>query len=268
MDATLMEVQTAEVPTAKVRDIPGATRSADAASAVVVSVGTRLGVDRSPRRPWVGRRLRIAAASLFIIGYLTALAGGVAANTFSYGATAHPLMYFLVWDMFCGWSAYESRMRVIGEGVSGQFYTVSPGPWGELRPHGDLGRQHYDASGAHCARMALNTLAHTQHEDLTRLFVVEEVWPKKFNMPDDGWAARWDEPKQRSRYYNLRHVVTPEGAILQTFPDWFSHQGHLVALANPRLAAEYSRSKPFMTLPGLKLSVDEPSPASTFPPGR
>src|SRR5690606_4665176 len=129
----------------------------------------------------------------------------------------HPMMYYVVWDMFCGWAAHECRYHVIAEGVSGRHYEVVPGPWGELRPFGDLGRHQYDADAVHAGRIAMNVLRHTDHEDITRILVVEENWPKKFNMPDAQWQARWDVPKDPKSYYTLRHVITAEGVLLQTY---------------------------------------------------
>lgn len=200
------------------------------------------------------RRLRTVAACGFMAAYFGALGVGLVAHTFSVGQNVHPLMYWVVWDMFCGWAAHESRVHVVAEGVSGTCYRVTPAPWGGLHPHGDIGREHYDPTGAHCARIALNVLAHTRHEPVTRLFVVEEAWPKKFNMPDAQWAARSDEPKDPRRYYHVRHVVTPEGAILQSHDSWFDRQGQFATLANPRLADEYNRSRPFVAVERLEVA--------------
>lgn len=190
-------------------------------------------------------RCRVWLASSFIVVYLTVLSYGLFCHTFKWKSGAHPAMYYVVWDMFCGWAAHEFRHHAIAEGVSGTYYQVLPGPWGELQPFGDLGRHHYDANAATPGKLALNVLRHTSHEDITRIFIIEENWPKKFNMPDDQWAARWDEPKNPKRYFTLRHVVSPEGVVLHTYPDFFTQQNGREVLANPRLAAEATRSQPF-----------------------
>jgi hypothetical protein len=150
--------------------------------------------------------------------------------------------------MFCGWSGQECRIHVIAEGVSGRYYQVVPGPWGSLKPFGDLDRQHYDAEGVFGTRMAMNVLRHTSHEDMTRLFVVEENWPKKYNMPDDQWAARWDEPKDPKRYFTPRHVLTPQGVLLQTFDNFYARQNSLAITANPRVLSEMRRAQPYYAL--------------------
>lgn len=175
---------------------------------------------------------------LFIVVYMCSLGWGVVAHTLNYGSGSHPMMYFLVWDMFCGWSAYSARTHIIGEGESGTYYELAPGPWGELHPYGDLGRQHYDSYGAHSYKIGMNTLKHTEHEPMTRLFVVEELWAKKFNMPQALWKKRFEEPKQVHKYYHVRHILTPDGIVLQSRPTWLAYQYSLSVSRNPRLQAE------------------------------
>ena len=51
-----------------------------------------------------------------IVAYLGALAFGLFAHTFKFKNYAHPGMYFIVWDMFCGWSGYDVRNHMIAEG--------------------------------------------------------------------------------------------------------------------------------------------------------
>lgn len=190
-------------------------------------------------------RCRYWAGGAFIAGYLTILGGGLLCHTFSWKVSAHPMMYFVVWDMFCGWSSYESRYHVVAEGVSGTYYQVLPGPWGDFQPYGDLSRHHYDIEGSVSGRLAMNVLRHTDHEDITRMFIVEQAWPKKFNMPDDQWASRWDEPKDPRHYYTLRHVITPQGLVLQSYASFYQQQFDRDMSTNPRLVAEMTRSQPF-----------------------
>lgn len=193
-------------------------------------------------------RYRNRAAGVFIAGYLAVIGGGLFCHTFNWKTGVHPLMYFVVWDMFCGWSGHECRIHVIAEGVSGKHYQVLPGPWGGIKPFGDLDRHHYDAEGVFGARMAMNVLRHTSHEEITRLFVIEENWPKKFNMPDALWASSWDEPKDPKRYFTPRHVLTADGVLLQTFDNFYVRQGNMALTANPRLVAEVRRAQPYYAL--------------------
>lgn len=198
------------------------------------------------RAAWVRHRHRVAG--VFIAAYLTVIGGGLFCHTFNWKTGSHPLMYFVVWDMFCGWAGHECRIHVIAEGVSGRYYQALPGPWGDVKPFGDLGRQHYDADGVFGGRMAMNVLRHTSHEEITRLFIVEENWPKKFNMPDEQWAARWQEPKDPRRYFTPRHVLTADGLLLQSFESFYTRQNNMAVAANPRLMAEIGRSRPYYAL--------------------
>ncbi|GAF86661.1 unnamed protein product, partial [marine sediment metagenome] len=67
---------------------------------------------------------------LLIVTYLGTLFAGVACHALELGVQSHPGMYMIVWDMFCGWSSYAGRIEVIGEGESGKYYQLAPGPWG------------------------------------------------------------------------------------------------------------------------------------------
>jgi hypothetical protein len=49
----------------------------------------------------------------FIVAYLGTLNFGILCHMLGYATASHPLMYFIVWDMFCGWSAYDARAYVV-----------------------------------------------------------------------------------------------------------------------------------------------------------
>jgi hypothetical protein len=51
---------------------------------------------------------------LTIAAYLGVLTWGVVSHALGYKTGMHPGMYFIVWDMFCGWSAYEVRYHLVG----------------------------------------------------------------------------------------------------------------------------------------------------------
>jgi hypothetical protein len=180
--------------------------------------------------------------------YLTALSWGIVSHTLSYGATAHPVMYYFVWDMFCGWTSYESRMVIVGQGESGKYYQLAPGPWGEIRPYGRIGRRHYDPSGTHSPRFALNTLRHTQHEPIARIIVVEECWAKQYNLPDRLWNERFEEPKVPHKYYQVRHIYSPDGQLAKSYPNWMSLQYSIAVSDNPRLMQDRRNNQPFFAL--------------------
>ncbi len=187
------------------------------------------------------------AATAFITLYVTALSWGIVAHAVKLGVNSHPAMYFVVWDMFCGWSAYAERTQVIAEGESGRYYQVAPAPWGELNPFGHIDRRHYDPSGDLMPRLIRNNLKHTSHEPITAVYIVEEVWPKKYNMPDHIWAERFLEPKDLQKYFNIKRVYNADGVLMQCNQSWHGLQ-LARSISNPRLHRQAAGSQPFFTV--------------------
>ena len=207
--------------------------------------------------------------------YLAALSWGIFAHALRVGTGTHPVLYVLVWDMFCGWSAWGSKTHIIGEGESGKYYELAPAPWGDLRPFGSLDRQDYDPNSIFSARLAVNCLRRTQHEPIVRVFVVEECWPKKFNLPDKLWALRYTRPKDIHKYYRVRHVLTSDGQLVQTYTTWLDYQAGVCIANNPRLRAETRKGSPFYAF-GTVRQMENPfsagghfaPPSSGAPPVR
>jgi hypothetical protein len=188
---------------------------------------------------------RFAAA--FIVCYLAALAYGLTAHTVGYRTYSHVGMYFLVWDMYCGWSGWETRHHILAEGESGAIYDVGSPPWGEVRVYGGPDRRHYDIYGLHSFRMADNVARHTEHEPFVRYMVVEEAWSKKYNLPDALWSQRFEEPKQPRSYCRIRSAYDTDGSCVASNGAW---SNWLMAQAlgdNPRLQKDLKVSTPFMT---------------------
>lgn len=187
-------------------------------------------------------------AVAFISSYLGVLSYGVGCHTFGAGQTSHTLMYFIVWDMFCGWASYASNLHIIAEGESQKYYELAPAPWGEFVPWGYLGRRHYDAFNTHTPRIAMNTLKHTKHEPITRVFVVEETWAKKFDLPDHIWNQRYEVPKDLTRYCRLRTELTADGQVARSYIPWSSYQRMQNVGDNPRLLADWRKGRPLFML--------------------
>ncbi len=186
-------------------------------------------------------------AILAITGYLGSLTRGLFAHTLSTGASSHPVMYYLVWDMFCGWGSYSSRTHFIAEGASGTYYELTPAPWGDFTPYGSIARRNYDKLGVYMPRFANNILRHTKHEPITQVFVVEELWAKKYNMRDAVWSKIHRGPKDVHTYYNLWAVLDGNGAPSAVYPNWYSKQAIYTISNNPRLHAEASRSRSYFS---------------------
>lgn len=186
-------------------------------------------------------------AVLAIAGYLGSLCAGLACHTLSTGAARHPAMYYVVWDMFCGWGSYSTRVHMVAEGASGTYYELTPSPWGDFNPYGSLARINYDRVGIYLPKFAGNVLRHTKHEPITQVFVIEELWPKKYNLRDDVWTRVHGGQKDVHSYYNLWAVLNADGQPSQVYPNWMSKQSIFSISNNPRLHAEASRSRSFFT---------------------
>lgn len=194
-------------------------------------------------------------AKATIASYLTALFLGLACHAMNFGLSSHPAVYYFVWDMFCGWSAHEIRYHLVAEGESGAYYKLAPAPWNTFAPYGDLTRDQYDSVGNAHAKIAMNTLRHTDHEPITRFFLVEETWPKKYNLPDHIWAARFDEEKDPHSYFWLKATYSEDGMMLQSNRDYISHLTSLSITDNPRLKADSMRGKPFYAIDPVQRSA-------------
>jgi len=184
-------------------------------------------------------------ANGLIVAYIAVLVMGIGSHALNVGMGAHPGMYYIIWDMFCGWSAHSSRLHLVAEGESGDYYALNPPPWGELKPYGKLGRPQYDIPARHMARFAMNVLNHSSHEEMTRIFLVEESWPKKFNLPDSVWNQIYEEPKQMTKYYHVRQIISPDGVVLQSQPTWLHRQFTMLIAKNPRLQQDMHKGRPF-----------------------
>ncbi|HEY0983832.1 hypothetical protein [Schlesneria sp.] len=193
-----------------------------------------------------------------VIGvYLTAIFAGLAAQTMNFASTAHPVMYYFVWDMFCGWSSHEIRYHVVGEGESGTLYELAPGPWKQFMPYGDLPRTHYDVLGNSHRKMALNALARTEHEPIHRIVVIEEVWAKKYNMSDYSWYKRYDEPREPFSYFWQRSEMNEFGDVISNVPDYLSYLRTSTVADNPRLIRDLHQGRDHYVLtPHQRLSSE------------
>lgn len=186
-------------------------------------------------------RVRLIVAGTFIAGYLGFLSWGIVAHALKFGICGNTISYFAVWDMFCGWTAWDQRTHVIAEGASGKFYDVTE-PWGEFQPFGNVGRIHYDHSNHMLSRHIDNVLRHSQHEDIDRVYVVQEVWPKQYNLPPELYARYFDREADKRPYFHLRAVCSARGNPIQVNPSWHAQQYLNSVYDNPRLREQSRRA--------------------------
>jgi hypothetical protein len=180
----------------------------------------------------------------FIVCYISTLTYGNVCHLLRHGQATHSMMYMIVWDMFCGWAAYDSRVHIIAEGESETFYDLTQPPWGELHAFGYIGRENYDQFNTHLGTIALNVLQHTSHEPISRIVVIEESWPKKLNLPDAVWNLRYDNPKDRHSYFRTRLVMLPDGTVTHRYTSFLDYQALCLATDNPRLLQQSKAGTP------------------------
>lgn len=189
-------------------------------------------------------RFKKWAAGLFITCYLLSLAWGISAHALKLGLVGNSIGYFFVWDMFCGWAAYDNRTHIIGEDAEGKYYSIRE-PWTPFTPFGDVDRINYDVSNNLIPRHIKHILDHTEHPPIDRVYVVQEIWPKQFNVPDHLWSRYFEEPREQVSYFNLRAICNSSGMTLETYPDWFSAQTLQAIADNPRLQRAAQQATPY-----------------------
>lgn len=189
-------------------------------------------------------RWKFALTCAFIASYVGFLSWGIVGHALKVGLCGNTFSYFVVWDMFCGWTAWDDRTHLIAEGASGEFYEVRE-PWGEFHPFGNVARIHYDNSGMLLPRHIENVLEHTDHEPISHVYVIEEVWPKQYNLPPRMYAHYFDRPNDKLSYFHLRSVCRDDGSLIRGYPNWFTQQTLNSIADNPRLQQQTKQATSF-----------------------
>ncbi len=190
-------------------------------------------------------RMRRWMICSFIAAYVSALGFGIACQTVRMGTAMHPAMYFIVWDMYCGWTAYNHGYRAVAEGVSGTFYDLNPPPWGAFRPFNTLDRFQSISHPSNQARMTRLIARNTKHEPFARMFVIEEAWAKQFDLPEYIWKAHNAIARVPYRYTKVVVEQSGDGEITQSSTPWLDSQTQNMLSDNPRLKQEIQNSRPF-----------------------
>lgn len=122
---------------------------------------------------------------------------------------SHPNAYFFTWDMFPGYATESSRRQFLGETQNGKVIRLLPDPshhfyWGI---NGDVRRIDVDRRLANFRPALIQRVAryNTEHPDnlITRVTIVEQYWPAKFNLPDDLYHSTYGEPNPHRKYWRL-----------------------------------------------------------------
>ncbi|MCA9070185.1 MAG: hypothetical protein KDA84_14730 [Planctomycetaceae bacterium] len=112
--------------------------------------------------------------------------------------------YFWTWDMFPNYPSFSARRFALGQTRSGRFVRVFPTEQVRFRRGGNGNFTRFDLPRKDAAlRIAVaNTLElyppETARDPITYVFLVEEYWPVRFNLPDDLYQdAYGDENPNR-----------------------------------------------------------------------
>jgi hypothetical protein len=184
------------------------------------------------------------ASVLFVTCYLLSLTWGVVAHTLKVGINGNTLSYLFVWDMFCGWHAYDNRTHIVAEDADGNYYDVRE-PWGAFQPYSDVDRVHYDVSDHLIARHINHVISHTSHPEIDRVYVVQEIWPKQFNVPAHLWSYNFHEPMEKVSIFHLKSICTATGSRIESYSDWFDKQTLMTISDNPRLQQASREATPY-----------------------
>lgn len=186
------------------------------------------------------------AISAFIVLYLATLGYGTACHMLGYRMHDRIGMYFIVWDMYCGWDAYEIRKHLVAEGESGTCYELTPAPWGSYAPFGSAAREDLDYLANYSGEVARNVLDHTEHEPIVRVYQIDECWNKKYNLPENLWQRRYEEPRERYSYNYIHAIYQPDGQPIQVEQSWKNFLANETLKNNPRLLEEIAAGQPFL----------------------
>ena len=156
----------------------------------------------------VGRRCRRLLAVSAVIVYSAVTFGFLALHAVG-DQGWYPTAYFFTWDMFPIYYYEASRRIAVGRTRGGQYVRLHPGPFDRFRGgvHADLTKVDLDRSGRLFRRAVEHTLAMTSErqrlDPVTHVFLLEQYWPEKFNLPPDLYEAWAGAPRPDRKYWRV-----------------------------------------------------------------
>ena len=157
-----------------------------------------------PTPPLTARLAKIAVVVL-IGGYLGLLGLNLGRQILGDPAPA-ALGYFFTWDMFPFYHAWSSRRTAIGKTAAGRYVEIVPAGAQRYRggADGNLTRADLDRGENTVRKLADQTLAHThdiESDPVTQVWLLEEFWPEKMNLPSDLYEEFWGTSKPERTYW-------------------------------------------------------------------
>lgn len=129
--------------------------------------------------------------------------------------------YFWTWDMFPNYPSFSARRLALGQTRGGRFVQVFPTEQVRFRRggHRDLTRfdlPRNDAALRTAVAETLETYPPEQMDDpITYVFLIENYWPVRFNLPDDLYQQVYDEENPRRQAWRIidEGRIDPDGKI-------------------------------------------------------
>ncbi len=161
-------------------------------------------------------RIRVSFRRLLVVGFvLIYLAMG---GMFFYfhllgDSTKWPRMaYFWTWDMFPNYPSFSARRMALGQTQSGKFVKVFPTEKIRFRRGGHRHLTRFDLPRNNAALriateqtlQAVSAVSPVAAKDrVTYVFLVENYWPVRFNLPDDLYQKTYDEENPHRRAWRI-----------------------------------------------------------------
>jgi hypothetical protein len=159
---------------------------------------------RSPFRTW----LRRLPALLVIAAYLGASGWYFYRHALG-DAAAEPAAYLFTWDMFPNYPSWSARRIAVAQTRSGRYLRILPSRGQQFRRGRDGEHSRFDLPRSDAAfQQAVDRTLRTHWpidpaDPVVYVFLLEQYWPVRFNLPDDLYESVYGEPNPRRRSWRI-----------------------------------------------------------------
>ncbi|WP_166820368.1 hypothetical protein [Thalassoroseus pseudoceratinae] len=134
-----------------------------------------------------------------------------------------PVPYLFTWDMFPNYPSWSARRIALVETQSGQYFQILPSRRqqyrrGSEKTHSRLDLPRNDDALRQAAEVALadfRSSSASSDDPPTYVFLLEQFWPVRFNLPDDLYEAAYgtENPRRKSWRIVDESAVGPNGEL-------------------------------------------------------
>ncbi len=138
-------------------------------------------------------------------------------------AVGGPVAYLFTWDMFPNYPAWSARRVALVETESGRYFQILPTRHeqfrrGSQRTHSRLDLPRNDNALRQAAEVALTEfrgLPIAVDDPPSYVFLIEQFWPVRFNLPDDLYEAAYNTENPRRKSWRIvdESAVGPNGEL-------------------------------------------------------